>query len=70
VHPEDWPDLEHTFATSLVGPGSAAFSQARVRHGDGSWRVVEGVGIKVLDEHRRDVYLLACSDATDRQRAH
>jgi PAS domain S-box-containing protein len=70
VHPEDWPGLEHTFATSLIGPGSAAFSQARVRHGDGSWRVLEGVGIKVLDEHRRDVYLLACSDVTERQRAH
>jgi PAS domain S-box-containing protein len=70
VHPEDWPDLAHTFAASLAGPGSATFSRARVRHRDGSWRVVEGVGIKVLDEHRRDVYLLACSDITDRQRAH
>jgi PAS domain S-box-containing protein len=70
VHPEDWPALEHTFATSLIGPGSAAFSQARARHADGTWRVLEGVGIKVLDEHRRDVYLLACSDITDRQRTH
>lgn len=70
VHPEDWPELAHTFTASLAGPGSATFSKARVRHRDGSWRVVEGVGIKVLDEHRRDVYLLACSDVTDRQRAH
>jgi PAS domain S-box-containing protein len=70
VHPEDWPELAHTFTASLAGPGSATFKQARVLHRDGSWRVVEGVGIKVLDEHRRDVYLLACSDITDRQRAH
>jgi PAS domain S-box-containing protein len=70
VHPDDWPGLEHIFSATLTGPASAMFSKARVRHGDGSWRVMEGVGIKVLDEHRRDVYLVAASDVTDRQRAH
>ena len=70
VHPDDWPGLEQTFGSFLDEPGSATFSDARVRHKDGSWRVMEGVGIKVLDEHRRDVFMISCTDITDRRRAH
>ena len=47
------------------GPGSATFSSARLRHSDGSWRVLEGVGIKVQDENRRPVFKVAASDPTD-----
>ena len=70
VHPDDWPGLEQTFGSFLDEPGSATFSGARVRHKDGSWRVMEGVGIKVLDERRRDVFMISCTDVTDRRRAH
>ncbi len=70
VHPDDLPGLTETFTSFGDAPGSATFSGARVRHSDGSWRVFEGVGIKVQDEHDRPVYMFSASDVTFRQRAH
>lgn len=70
VHPDDLPSLTETFTSFGEAPGSATVSGARVRHSDGSWRIVEGVGIKVQDEHDRPVYMFSASDVTFRQRAH
>lgn len=70
VHPDDWPGLTETFTSFGDAPGSATFSGARVRHADGSWRVLEGVGIKVQDERDRPVYMFSASDVTYRRRAH
>lgn len=70
VHPDDLPGLAKTFTSFGDAPGSATLSGARVRHTDGSWRVLEGVGIKVQDEHDRPVYMFSASDVTFRQRAH
>lgn len=68
VHREEWREHARSFAAVLTGPGSATSLEARVRHRDGSF--IEGVGIELPDEHRRDVCPLARSDVIDRQRAH
>jgi PAS domain S-box-containing protein len=70
VHPDDLRRLTETFTSFGDAPGSATFSGARLRHSDGSWRVLEGVGIKVQDEHDRPVFMFSASDVTSRQRAH
>jgi len=70
VHPEDLPGLQERFTSFGEGPGSATFSSSRLLHSDGSWRVLEGVGIKVQDENRRPVFMFSGSDITDRQRPH
>jgi PAS domain S-box-containing protein len=70
VHPDDLPGLAETFTSFGDAPGSATFAGTRMRHTDGSWRVLEGVGIKVQDEHDRPVYMFSASDVTYRRRAH
>lgn len=70
VHPDDLPGLAETFGSFGDAPGSATVSGARMRHTDGSWRILEGVGIKVQDEHDRPVFMFSASDVTFRQRAH
>jgi PAS domain S-box-containing protein len=70
VHPDDLPHLTERFTSFGEAPGSATFAGTRLRHADGSWRVLEGVGIKVQDEHERPVYMFSASDVSFRRRAH
>ena len=49
-HPDGVATLKQLFDECLRRPGKAVTGSARIRHKDGSWRVLEGVLTNLLDE--------------------
>jgi len=50
VHPDDIPGVKNLFDECLANPGRPISSIARVRHKDGSWRILEGVFTNLLHD--------------------
>lgn len=50
VHPDDQATCRTVVASLLAAPGNTARLQYRVRHADGSWRWMDGIGSNQLDE--------------------
>ena len=50
VHPEDVEQVTERFYRLLQESGASALFEVRVRHADGTWRCVEGVGSNLLDD--------------------
>jgi two-component system, cell cycle sensor histidine kinase and response regulator CckA len=50
VHPDDIPGVKVLFDEILANPGKPISSTARVRHKDGSWRILEGVCTNLLHD--------------------
>lgn len=50
VHPDDLPGVAQMFDQAIHGRDHAAPIEARLRHRDGSWRILEGVGRSLLDD--------------------
>src|SRR5512140_3358201 len=49
LHPDDAPRLADAFLELLHGTAARVPHEGRFRHKDGSWRVLEGVGMHVRD---------------------
>lgn len=43
LHPDDLPELERRFSTASIREDEIEIIEARFRHGDGSWRVIEAM---------------------------
>src|SRR5215471_10340447 len=43
IHPDDVVKVKDAFSECLANPGKPVRSIARIRHKDGSWRVLEGL---------------------------
>ena len=69
VHPEDRTRFEAAFADCLVAPGRVTRGEYRMRHRDGSWRVIEGVGVNRLAEPAVRAAVVTLRDVTDRRQA-
>jgi PAS domain S-box-containing protein len=50
AHPDDVTAIAELFKTLVNSPGERVAGQYRLRHKDGSWRWVEGVGTNLLGE--------------------
>ncbi len=48
VHPEDAARVQAAMA-EVIGGTPTALSELRVRHRDGSWRIIEGSGARLVD---------------------
>src|SRR5437660_7182250 len=48
IHPEDREYVRGRLAECLTRPGEPVVAEYRVRHRDGSWRYIEGVGVNRL----------------------
>ena len=68
AHPDD---VETVFASALAvaEPGGTSRFEARVRHGDGSWRWVETDVVNLLDDPEVGGVLCVVRDVTDRHSA-
>ncbi|MBE7555515.1 MAG: PAS domain S-box protein [Anaerolineales bacterium] len=44
IHPDDLPVAQASIGRLLTNPGEVGSTEIRVRHKDGSWRVIEGKG--------------------------
>jgi PAS domain S-box-containing protein len=61
VHPEDLEKLAPHIAEGVENPGTPQQVECRVRHADGSWRIVEARGVA----HRQDDMTLVVLNITD-----
>lgn len=49
IHPDDWAAVQAALGTALQKPGVPVSYQMRFRHADGSYRLLEGMGVNLLD---------------------
>jgi two-component system cell cycle sensor histidine kinase/response regulator CckA len=68
IHPDDRPAVSRAFAGIARRPGSPIRHRARMRHKDGTWRLVEGVGRDLLGDPDIGAVVLNVRDVTDQQR--
>jgi len=68
IHPEDRSAVSRAFAGIARRPGAPARHRARMRHKDGTWRLVEGVGRDLLDDPDVGAVVLNVRDVTEQQR--
>jgi len=69
IHPEDLSDTINTFSQVVQNPGSVELAGLRVRHQDGSYRVVEGTGRNLLDNLYIEGVVINYKDVTERHQA-
>lgn len=68
VHADDMEKLGKGFADLLKNPGGAARETARVRHSNGTWRLIEAVGVNLIHDPAVNSIILNFRDVTDRGR--
>ena len=69
VHPDDLAQAGEAFARSLAQPGQVITGHLRLRHANGSFRLLEGVGANHLDDPATSGIVINARDATERRRA-
>ena len=69
VHPDDLALARQRFAECLANPGQPVTAELRVRHTDGSWRVIEVVGVNRLDDPSVGAIVANYRDITARKQA-
>ncbi|MEM6929803.1 MAG: PAS domain S-box protein, partial [Myxococcota bacterium] len=69
VHPDDVEQALANMAAHLVSPEETTQNELRFKHADGSWRVLEIVGINALDDPELGCFVAVSRDISDRKRA-
>jgi PAS domain S-box-containing protein len=69
IHPEDLPGVLQGFDRCLKNPDQTITLEFRVRHQDGSWRYLEGVGQSRLDDPDIAGVVVNSRDISDRKQA-
>ena len=67
IHPDDAKSVREVLAQILDHPESAHTVEYRVRHATGSWRTVESIGRRLVNE-ASPMILISTRDLTDRRR--
>ncbi len=68
VHPDDVSKLASEFTQLMQNPGGTARSAARVRHMDGTWRLIEAVGVNLIHNPAVNGIVMNFRDVTGRGR--
>lgn len=68
LHPDDVPSLLARFTKGIGNPSAVEPFKARIRHKNGSWRIVEGVGKNLLDDPAVGGIVFTSRDITERKR--
>jgi PAS domain S-box-containing protein len=69
VHPDDLPVLADKFAQSFLTPGVSDSIQMRLRHKDGSLRIIEAIGMWIPDGRGQLSLVLNSHDITETMQA-
>ncbi|MDJ0796071.1 MAG: response regulator [Calothrix sp. MO_167.B12] len=69
VHPEDTLKVTEYFERLSQNPGLSQPLELRLRHQDGSWRVLEAVGNNLLDDAIVAGIIISLRDVTERKQA-
>jgi len=68
THPEDLARLEGVLVRVGTTPGATGVEAVRVRHKDGSWRLVESLGRNLLDDPAIQGIVINSRDVTEQRR--
>jgi len=68
IHPDDRAAVSRAFVGIARRPGAPIRHRARMRHKDGTWRLVEGVGRDLLGDPDIGAVVLNVRDITEQQR--
>jgi hypothetical protein len=68
VHPTDLDLAQTRLADVLEHPGRVATAEVQLRHADGTWRTVEGIGVNRLNEPAVHAIVVNARDITERRR--
>lgn len=69
IHPDDQPHVMRTFASVLEKPEATAQATFRVRHADGSWRVLDATATNLIQHPDVGGVLVCYRDVTEERRA-
>ncbi|HEX6913100.1 MAG TPA: PAS domain S-box protein, partial [Longimicrobium sp.] len=69
VHPDDVPGMLEMFDRAIQAPGRPKLAELRVRHRDGSWRILETVGTSLIDDPAVHGIVVNSRDVTERREA-
>ncbi len=69
LHPEDAPQARRFLKDLRSEPGKSATMEFRIRHRDGSWRVVEGVCTNLIEDPSVSGVVANVRDVTERKKA-
>lgn len=69
VHAEDMPKAINVYNELMHKPGASVRTEVRVRHKDGSWRIVEAIAVNLLDDPIVAGVVVNYRDVTERRQA-
>jgi two-component system, cell cycle sensor histidine kinase and response regulator CckA len=69
VHPDDSAAARQTLAECVTAAGTSVYTEVRVRHQDGSWRLVEAVATNLTTEPAIRGIVVTFRDVTARRRS-
>ncbi|WP_412068621.1 PAS domain S-box protein [Rubrivirga sp. IMCC43871] len=69
IHPDDLPAVHATLAAALAAPGTPHTTTFRLRHADGSWRVLEATGQTLSPTSGEEGVVVNSRDVTERVEA-
>jgi PAS domain S-box-containing protein len=67
IHPDDIARIAHSLTQLAQNPGETSRNVVRIRHKDGMWCVVEGVGYSLLHDSRVKGILITYRDISERE---
>ena len=67
VHPDDAEGLRAVFELATKDPGAMETTEFRARHRDGTWRVMEAIGLNMLDDPAIRGMVITARDVTARR---
>jgi diguanylate cyclase (GGDEF)-like protein/PAS domain S-box-containing protein len=67
VHPDERRAVQAALGTVLTAPGNEHQLEFRVRHADGSWRVIHAIAKNLVEDENVRGVLVNCRDISDRQ---
>jgi diguanylate cyclase (GGDEF)-like protein/PAS domain S-box-containing protein len=67
IHPDDLPRVRDIFGYLVENPGINYSMELRMRHADGSWRVIEAMGNNLLDDPSVNGIVINSRDVTERK---
>ena len=67
VHPDDVAATGAIFAAATTDPGVMRMDEFRARHKDGTWRLMEAVGLNLLDDPAVRGMVVTARDVTSRR---
>ena len=68
IHPDDATLVAYELTRLAQNPGETLCGEARVKHKDGTWRIIESSVINLLDDPVIRGILVNCRDITERRR--